>query len=79
MMLGTIGGGTRLPKQFEAQNLMLSEINTGKMTINNRTHTMAEIIAGAVLCGELSLHAALTTNEHIKAHDNLGGKLNENN
>jgi hydroxymethylglutaryl-CoA reductase (NADPH) len=77
LMLGSIGGGTRLAKQFEAQNLILTEINSQKQTKQNRASTMAEIITASVLCAELSLHAALSSNEHIKAHDNFGRKKNE--
>jgi hydroxymethylglutaryl-CoA reductase (NADPH) len=75
MMLGSLGGGTRLPKQLEAQNLMLTEVNSQTLTEKHKAHTMAEIMAGAVLCGELSLNAALASNEHVKAHDNFGRSI----
>ena len=77
LMLGSIGGGLSLPKQMESQNLMLTEINSKTQITQFRSHTMAEIIASAVLCGELSLHAALSSNEHVKAHNNFGRNKDE--
>lgn len=72
IIVGTIGGGTCLPKQLEARGIMLSELNTKKMPEENFSSTLAEIIAGIVLCGELSLHAALASNDLISAHESLG-------
>lgn len=72
MIVGVVGGGTNLPKQKQAQDLILSELNSQKIINTNKSDAIAELIASAVLCSELSLHAALATNEHIKAHDEYG-------
>jgi len=72
MIVGVIGGGTNLPKQKQAQDLILTELNSQKLITENKSDALAEVIASAVLCSELSLHAALATNEHIKAHEEYG-------
>ncbi len=72
MVVGTIGGGTGLPKQLEARAIMLSDLITKKMPEENLSSTLAEVTAAAVLCGELSLHAALASNNLISAHESLG-------
>lgn len=72
MMLGHFGGGTGLAKQKEARDLMFTEINSRKQPEKDFSATLAEIIASAVLCGELSLHAALAGGDHVTAHESLG-------
>ena len=54
-------------------------MNSKKKIVENNADALAEIIAAAVLCSELSLHAALATNEHIKAHDDFGRSNNVTN
>lgn len=73
LMIGTFGGGTGLPKQSEAINLMLSNIGSSKEKSKiNRTHKLAEIIAGACLAGEISLHGAIASGHLASAHMKLG-------
>ena len=79
MIVGTYGGGTMLPKQKQSQDLILTEVNSKKKIVENNADALAEIIAGAVFCSELSLHAALATNEHIKAHEDFGRSCNVTN
>ena len=79
MIVGTYGGGTMLPKQKQSQDLMLTEINSKKKIVENNADALAEIITASVLCSELSLHAALATNEHIKAHEDYGRSCNVTN
>lgn len=66
LIVGTIGGGTSLPTQKEA--LQMININNNK----NDAVKFAGIIAGAVLAGELSLTAALVSGDLAKAHQKLG-------
>ena len=62
LMVGTVGGGTRLETQREAL----------KMLGNPTAMELAGIIGGAVLAGELSLTAALASGDLAKAHEKLG-------
>ena len=73
LMIGTVGGGTGLPKQSEAINLMLKNIGSNKeKTKVNRTHKLAEIITSACLAGEISLHGALASGHLASSHMTLG-------
>lgn len=71
LIVGTVGGGTNLPKQNQAIKLMLADLNQ-KNSATNNTHKFAEIIAAVVLAGEISLHAAIANNTLISAHQSLG-------
>jgi hydroxymethylglutaryl-CoA reductase (NADPH) len=62
IMLGTVGGGTNLPTQKEAFNLTMAKSST----------ELAEVLAGAVLAGELSLLASITEKTLAKSHKKLG-------
>lgn len=62
LMLGSIGGGTRLKTQSEARSI------TGCST----TAELAELLASAVLAGELSLLASLSVHSLAGAHKRLG-------
>lgn len=66
LMVGTVGGGTGLATQQEALALLGAE--------NSRK--FAEIVAAAVLAGEISLLASLSEGTLAKAHKTLarGGK-----
>ena len=66
LIVGTIGGGTNLPTQKEALQIM--NINNHK----NDAVKLAGTIAGAVLAGELSLTSALASGDLAKAHQKLG-------
>jgi hydroxymethylglutaryl-CoA reductase (NADPH) len=69
VLVGTVGGGTKLPTQHEALTLLgLGEHFKGSSS------KLAEIVTSAVLAGELSLTAALASNDLAKAHQKLGRK-----
>jgi hydroxymethylglutaryl-CoA reductase (NADPH) len=65
LIVGTYGGGTGLPTQRECLEL-LGCYGAGKV------RKLAEIIAATVLCGEVSLGAAVVTDEWVAAHERLG-------
>jgi len=73
--VGTIGGGTHLP----AQSAMLDLLNIkGSCEIpGENAKQLAIVICSAVLAGELSLMAALSTNELIDSHMKLNRKNKE--
>ena len=72
LMVGTVGGGTGLATQLEA--LRLLGVAGGKNGKNSQK--FAEIMAGAVLAGEVSLLASLGEGTLARAHTTLarGGK-----
>ena len=63
--VGTVGGGTRLPAQSEALEIMGCK-GDGK------ARKFAEIIAATVLAGELSTLAAQAAGQLGRAHKDLG-------
>ncbi len=68
LVIGTVGGGTNLPTQQEALRLLgVAGGNEGK-----NAEKFAEIIAGAVLAGEISLAASLSVGSLAAAHIQLG-------
>ena len=68
LMVGTVGGGTGLPTQQEALNLL--GVAGGDRGSNSKR--LAEIIAAAVLAGEISLLASEAEGTLAKAHQKLG-------
>ena len=68
--IGTVGGGTRVPTQREALSIM--GVAGGGDPPGSNAKKFAEIIAGAVLAGELSLLAAIAAKHLAKAHKELG-------
>jgi hydroxymethylglutaryl-CoA reductase (NADPH) len=68
--LGTVGGGTRLPTQNEALSLL--GVPGGGEPAGSNARELAEVVAGAVLAGELSLHSALASQHLDEAHERLG-------
>jgi hydroxymethylglutaryl-CoA reductase (NADPH) len=60
--VGSVGGGTKLPTQREALNII------GADTVDK----VAEAVAAGVLAGELSLAAAQASGDLAKAHKELG-------
>lgn len=62
--LGVVGGGTYLPAQAEARQLMGIK----------RADNLAAVMAAAALAGELSLLASLTEGSLAKAHKRLTGR-----
>lgn len=61
--VGTVGGGTYLPAQKQARDLIGRELKTEKLVA---------VISGACLAGELSLIASLSAHSLAKAHQDLG-------
>jgi hydroxymethylglutaryl-CoA reductase (NADPH) len=65
LTVATIGGGTGLPTQKEALNIMGCH-GAGK------AKKFAEIVAAGVLGGEISMGAAITSGEFVAAHEHYG-------
>ena len=65
LIVATYGGGTGLPTQRECLEL-LGCYGAGKV------RKLAEIVAATVLCGEISLGAAVVSDEWVAAHEKLG-------
>jgi len=67
LMVGTVGGGTNLATQTEALKLLgVAGGNKG-----NNSQQFAEILAAAVLAGEISLLSSLEEGSLVKAHERL--------
>jgi hydroxymethylglutaryl-CoA reductase (NADPH) len=65
LVVGTVGGGTGLPTQREALEL-LGCFGTGKAC------KFAEIAAATLLAGEISLAAAICAGDFVSAHEKYG-------
>ena len=65
LIVGTYGGGTGLPTQRECLEL-LGCYGKGK------AHKLAEICAGTVLAGEISLTSAVLAEQWVTSHERLG-------
>ena len=65
LAVGTIGGGTKLPTQLEALNIM-DCAGIGK------SKKFAEICGALSLAGEISIAAAMSVDHFTSAHKNLG-------
>jgi hydroxymethylglutaryl-CoA reductase (NADPH) len=65
LIVGTYGGGTALPTQTECRKILGCD---GKNTANK----LAEIIAATVLCGEISLGAAIIGKHWVSSHEKYG-------
>ncbi len=65
LIIATFGGGTGLPTQRECLE-MLGCSGKGKV------YKLAEIMAGVVLAGELSLSSAIVANEWVSSHEAYG-------
>ncbi|MGI8786253.1 MAG: hydroxymethylglutaryl-CoA reductase [Pyrinomonadaceae bacterium] len=65
LIVATYGGGTGLPTQRECLELM-DCYGAGK------AKKFAEIVAGTVLAGELSLGSAVVADEWVSSHEQLG-------
>ena len=68
--LGTVGGGTKLPTQHEALDIV--GVRGGGDPPGVNANALAEIITTAALAGELSLLGALASNHLASAHEELG-------
>lgn len=62
LMLGMVGGGTKLKTQTEARQIIGV----------NKIEQLVEVLVGIVLAGELSLLASLAEGSLVKAHEKLG-------
>ena len=65
LIIATFGGGTSLPTQRECLEML-------DCYGANRVHKLAEIMAAVVLAGDLSLSAAVMTDEWVSSHERLG-------
>lgn len=65
LIVATYGGGTRLATQNECLR-MLGCSGAGKV------HKFAEIVAGVVLAGEISLAAAISAADWVSSHEEFG-------
>ncbi|MCU0896825.1 MAG: hydroxymethylglutaryl-CoA reductase [Burkholderiales bacterium] len=65
LIVATYGGGTGLPTQRECLET-LGCYGAGKV------YKFAEIVAATVLCGELSLGAAIVADQWVSAHESFG-------
>ncbi|MDE3127379.1 MAG: hydroxymethylglutaryl-CoA reductase [Gemmatimonadota bacterium] len=65
LIVATHGGGTHLATQRECLRMLRCD---GKGMVNK----LAEIVAGTVLAGELSLASAISSLEWVSAHEKLG-------
>ncbi len=65
LIVATYGGGTGLATQRECLELLGCYGSGG-------VRKLAEIVAATVLCGEISLGAAVVAEEWVDAHDRLG-------
>ncbi|WP_306056061.1 hydroxymethylglutaryl-CoA reductase (NADPH) [Natronococcus wangiae] len=68
--VGTVGGGTKLPTQAEALEIL--GLRGGGDPPGSNANALAEIVAVGALAGELSLLAALASNHLASAHEDLG-------
>ena len=65
LVVGTVGGGTRLPTQQECLKMI-------DCTGEGSARKFAEICGATVLAGELSIAAALASGSFLKAHKIFG-------
>jgi hydroxymethylglutaryl-CoA reductase (NADPH) len=65
LTIATVGGGTALPTQREA-------LETLGCFGGGKAPKLAEIIAAALLAGEISMGAAIASGEFIAAHEQYG-------
>ena len=68
--VGTVGGGTGLPTQSEALDVV--GVAGGGDPPGSNADALAEVIATAALAGELSLLGALAADNLAGAHEELG-------
>ena len=68
--VGTVGGGTKLPTQSEALDVV--GVRGGGTPAGSNADALAELIAVAALGGELSLVGALSASHLASAHEELG-------
>jgi len=64
LIVGTVGGGTKLPSQKDCLSLM-------GLPDNNQAKAYAEVCAAAILAGELSIIGSLSAGDFTHAHHSL--------
>jgi hydroxymethylglutaryl-CoA reductase (NADPH) len=64
LIVGTVGGGTRLPSQQACLDIM-------GLTGSGRARAFAEVAAAVALAGELSITGAIAAGEFTRAHQRL--------
>ncbi len=64
ILVGSVGGGTGLPSQMAGLNIMGLK-GAGKGA------ALAEVTAALCLCGEISIVAALSAGDFVRAHESL--------
>ncbi|WP_310599969.1 hydroxymethylglutaryl-CoA reductase [Desulfobulbus sp.] len=67
MIVGTVGGGTKLPSQQAALQLM-------GLAGAGHARAFAEVCAAAALAGEISIIGSMAAGDFTKAHDDLARK-----
>lgn len=71
--VGTVGGGTTLPAQSACLRL-LGIKGAADLVPGTHASMLARAVAASVLCGELSLMAALTSGDLVSSHMKLNRK-----
>jgi len=71
LLIGTVGGGTKVPCQREALDI-IGCYGSGK------SKKFAEIIAATILAGEISLAAAMVHGDFIMAHQKKNDEIKKN-
>jgi len=69
LLVGTVGGGTRMPTAAECLRIMRCE---GSLEGKEQAAKFAEICAAVCLAGEVSIAGALCAGDFAKAHRRLG-------
>ncbi len=64
LIVGTVGGGTKLPSQRSALEIM-------HLAGNGNSKAFAEVCAGAALAGEISIMGSMAAGDFTKAHHGL--------
>ncbi len=72
LLLGIRGGGTTLPAQAQCLQLLLQPATSNQQPAISPCSLLSEIVAAAVLAGEISLLAAQSSHTLAKAHKDLG-------
>lgn len=67
MQVGTVGGGTQLASQSACLNL-LGVKGASKESPGANSRSLASIVAGSVLAGELSLMSAIAAGQLVNSH-----------
>jgi len=75
--VGTVGGGTQLPAQAACLEMVQCK-GADKNSPGGNPDRLAELIAVAVLGGELSLLSAISAGQLVRAHMALNRGKNQN-